>query len=95
VALKDHDKFDEGWAYFDFANGSKKTSTAFPKGSCFSCHKEHGADDNVFTQFYPVLREAKKISRLLNEPDPLTFFYWNRLGLCGSATPFEDDSKHS
>ncbi len=60
VALKDHDKFEEGWAYFDFANGSKKTSTAFPKTACWSCHNQHGEDDNVFTQFYPVLRDLKQ-----------------------------------
>jgi hypothetical protein len=95
VALKDHEKFDEGWAYFDFANGKKKTSSAFPKASCFSCHKEHGADDNVFTQFYPVLREARKISQLLDEPDPLTRFYWDRLGLFATRTPPECVSKRS
>jgi cytochrome P460 len=60
VALKDHDKFEEGWAYFDFANGRKKEASAFPKNACWSCHNQHGADDNVFTQFYPVLRELKK-----------------------------------
>jgi len=59
VALKDHDKFEEGWAYFDFGNGRKRSSSAFPKNSCWSCHNQHGADDNVFTQFYPVLRELK------------------------------------
>jgi len=60
VALKDHEKFEDGWAYFDFANGAKKQSKAFPKTACFSCHQQHGADDNVFTQFYPVLRAVKK-----------------------------------
>jgi hypothetical protein len=95
VALKDHEKFDEGWAYFDFGNGKKKTSSAFPKASCFSCHKEHGADDNVFTQFYPVLREAKKISQMLDESDPLTRFYWDRLGLFAARTPPECISKRS
>jgi len=25
---------------------------------CFDCHAEHAADDNVFVQFYPILREA-------------------------------------
>jgi len=95
VALKDHEKFEEGWAYFDFANGKKKTSSAFPKASCFSCHKEHGADDNVFTQFYPVLRDAKKISRMLDQPDPMTRFYWDRLGLFATRTDFEGVSKRS
>ena len=60
VALKDRSKFEEGWAYFDFANGRKKSATAFPKASCFNCHQQHAAIDNVFTQFYPVLRDLKK-----------------------------------
>jgi len=60
VAIKDHNQFEEGWAYFDFANGAKKQSRAFPKTACFGCHQQHGADDNVFTQFYPTLRAVKK-----------------------------------
>ncbi len=34
-------------------------SEPFEKHLCYSCHVEHGADDNVFTQFYPVLRRLK------------------------------------
>ena len=60
VAVKDRSAFEEGWAYFDFANGTRKSSKPFPRESCFNCHREHGADDNVFTQFYPVLRKLKK-----------------------------------
>ncbi|PYV19173.1 MAG: hypothetical protein DMG07_02415 [Acidobacteria bacterium] len=60
VAVKDGETFEEGWAYFDFANGAKKSARAFAKEMCFSCHRQHGADDNVFTQFYPVLRDLKK-----------------------------------
>jgi len=85
VALKDHEKFEEGWAYFDFANGRKPAASAFPKGSCWSCHNQHGADDNVFTQFYPVLREAKKARQAINEPEPGSprrgVAGWDRLGL--------------
>jgi cytochrome P460 len=85
VALKDHEKFEEGWAYFDFANGRKQAASAFPKASCWSCHNQHGADDNVFTQFYPVLREAKKARQALNEPDPVSprpgILGWDRQGL--------------
>ncbi len=58
VALKDSSRFEEGWAYFDFSNG-KKTSEPFARHQCYSCHVEHAADDNVFTQFYPVLRRLK------------------------------------
>lgn len=62
VALKDHEHFKEGWAYFDFSGmkGLQESARAFPKEMCYSCHVEHGADDNVFTQFYPVLRGVKQ-----------------------------------
>jgi len=60
VSVKDHEHFPEGWAYFNFAYDNGKfadKAKPFPKDSCFSCHAEHGASDNVFTQFYPVLRK--------------------------------------
>lgn len=58
VAVKDHDHFAEGWAYFNFGHvpALKKTATANPKENCYSCHNQHAADDNVFVQFYPILR---------------------------------------
>ena len=59
VALKDTSRFKESWAYFNFIreDGSAAESVkAFPKERCWSCHNEHAATDNVFTQFYPVLR---------------------------------------
>ena len=62
LALKDHEHFKEGWAYFDFSGmiGLHESARAFPKEMCYSCHVEHGADDNVFTQFYPILRGVKQ-----------------------------------
>ncbi len=59
MALKDSSRFEEGWAYFDFSNG-KAESEPFAPHQCFSCHLDHAADDNVFTQFYPVLRRLKE-----------------------------------
>ena len=59
VAVKDTSRFEESWAYFNFIadDGSAKAkATAYPKERCWSCHKEHAATDNVFTQFYPGLR---------------------------------------
>ena len=59
VALKDSSQFEESWAYFDFIrpDGSAASSAkAFAKESCWACHNEHAATDNVFTQFYPMLR---------------------------------------
>ena len=61
VALKDESRFPEKWAYFNFigSDGSAlPKAKAFPKEACWKCHNEHGAADNVFVQFYPVLREA-------------------------------------
>lgn len=65
AAVKDSSRFPEGWAYFDFYQGGKKpfpgeaTAKAFAKEQCWSCHREHGQADNVFTQFYPVLRTGQ------------------------------------
>jgi hypothetical protein len=63
VALKDEKRFPDKWAYFNFiaADGSSlPEAKAFRKDACWSCHNEHAAVDNVFVQFYPVLREARK-----------------------------------
>jgi hypothetical protein len=58
VAVKDHEHFSEGWAYFSFEGGAelKERARPFSKSDCFSCHVQHAVDDNVFTQFYPILR---------------------------------------
>ncbi len=63
IALKDHERFEEGWAYFSFSGREDllDKAKAFPKSACYSCHVKHGADDNVFVQFYPVLRRLKEV----------------------------------
>lgn len=60
VALKDSRRFESGWAYFNFSDG-RQTSSPFPAERCASCHREHAATDNVFTQFYPVLRRLQTL----------------------------------
>jgi Cytochrome P460 len=63
ASVKDSARFPEGWGYVSFMrDGSKmvETATPFPRESCYDCHHEHGATDNVFTQFYPILRAAQK-----------------------------------
>jgi hypothetical protein len=60
VAVKDSRRFDGGWAYFDFTGGGGRLRPAarpFPPAACAACHAAHAAKDNVFVQFYPVLRE--------------------------------------
>jgi hypothetical protein len=62
VALKDEERFTGKWAYFNFIGSSGAPlaeAKPFPKEACWNCHNQHAAVDNVFVQFYPVLREAK------------------------------------
>jgi hypothetical protein len=65
VAVKDTTRFDAGWAYYNFSAGRgssayKDKAEPFPASAgCVSCHKEKAETDNVFTQFYPVLRAAR------------------------------------
>jgi tetratricopeptide (TPR) repeat protein len=62
AAVKDRDRFPDGWAYFSFSDGPGKTKDkAQPakKAACYDCHREKAAEDNVFTQFYPVLKAAR------------------------------------
>jgi Cytochrome P460 len=59
AAIKDKERFPEGWGYVSFMrDGSNLLAKAEPfrKSQCFDCHATHAATDNVFTQFYPLLR---------------------------------------
>lgn len=63
AAVKDEKRFPEKWAYFDFIGKGTSPLTqakAFPRDACWKCHNEHAASDNVFVQFYPVLRQARE-----------------------------------
>ena len=49
------------WAYYIFTDFSDPTQVraqaqAFADSECFACHLEHASKDNVWVQFYPVLR---------------------------------------
>src|SRR5262245_13282838 len=62
MAVKDTGRVPEGWAYYPFggpmAGGYRPTAAPQPKANCYSCHAEHAARDNVFTQFYGLLKDA-------------------------------------
>jgi len=64
VHLKKEGLDKSGWAFFGFA-GDAATGTKLPGvASCYSCHATEAAHDNVFTQFYPPLRERlAKVTR--------------------------------
>jgi hypothetical protein len=63
ASVKDSKRFPEKWAYFNFMGNKGEAleqAKPFPKDACWSCHHAHGEVDNVFVQFHPVLREARK-----------------------------------
>ena len=62
AAVKDVERFEGGWGYFDLNidDENPQAAEAFPRARCASCHSEHAAVDNVFVQFYPVLRHARE-----------------------------------
>lgn len=54
--VKDTGRFETGWGFFGFDTGVEKAEVVPAGASCYGCHAEHAAQDDVFTQFYPVLR---------------------------------------
>ncbi len=64
ATIKDSERFPNEpgyWAYFSFGHSYPlaDSAAAFPAAACNGCHEVSAADDFVFTQYYPVLREAK------------------------------------
>ena len=54
VHVKDQGRFANGWAFFGFSGGG--TAKMVPTTeNCYSCHRDHGAVDTTFVQFYPTL----------------------------------------
>ncbi|MDY8137067.1 cytochrome P460 family protein [Aquimarina sp. 2201CG5-10] len=53
------------WAYFSFTNPNggnvADKAKAFETNQCNGCHDASAADDFVFTQYYPILRDAKGV----------------------------------
>ncbi|HZH80718.1 MAG TPA: cytochrome P460 family protein, partial [Gemmatimonadales bacterium] len=57
VHLKKEGIDPTGWAFFGFAGGTAVGQKLPGTAPCYSCHATEAAHDNVFTQFYPPLRE--------------------------------------
>ena len=65
LAVKDSERVEAGWAYYDFGGGSGARTIARPQppgNRCYACHVEHAARDNVFLQFYPLLADAAGVT---------------------------------
>jgi hypothetical protein len=52
--VKDSRRFSGGWAFFDF-QGNEPAARIPEAADCYSCHRQHGAVDSTFVQFYPTL----------------------------------------
>ena len=65
ISYKNTKRYDDqpgGWVYFTFGHQPEPyedTAAPQPFASCAACHSAAAADDTVFTQYYPILQEAK------------------------------------
>jgi quercetin dioxygenase-like cupin family protein/ketosteroid isomerase-like protein len=64
VAVKNSNRPDgmkTDWAYYDFSGPAMPaTAKAFKDPDCYQCHRDNAADDKVWVQFYPILRDQRK-----------------------------------
>ncbi|MGE5205145.1 MAG: cytochrome P460 family protein [Chlamydiota bacterium] len=60
VHVKDDARFAGKWAFFGFHEGTSPAQQVPVEAACYSCHREHGAVDTTFVQFYPTLLEIAK-----------------------------------
>jgi hypothetical protein len=60
VAVKDPSRSGASWAYYDFgaAGALYDSAEPLPQDRCYACHSKHAQQDNVFVQFYPILRDG-------------------------------------
>jgi hypothetical protein len=63
VSMKDSKRFKDepgNWAYFSFGHKYplKESAPKAATASCNECHQQNAKKDYVFTQYYPVLRDA-------------------------------------
>jgi len=66
VAVKNSKRPDGSktdWAYYAFDKPTKITATAFRDAACYDCHLKHADVDNVWVQFYPILRSRENAPR--------------------------------
>ena len=60
VHVKDEKRFAGGWAFYGFGEGKPSGKLIPTSASCYSCHRDHGAVDTTFVQFYPTLIDVAK-----------------------------------
>lgn len=56
VHIKDSKRFADGWGFFFFDSVRSAPTQMIPASApCYSCHRQNGAVDSTFVQFYPTL----------------------------------------
>jgi cytochrome P460 len=74
AAVKDTQRFPDGWGYFAFDGPQGLLDRAAPlpqTAPCYACHKNNTAVENTFVQFYPTLFEvAKRMGTVKPTYDP-------------------------
>ncbi|MBS0394124.1 MAG: cytochrome P460 family protein [Proteobacteria bacterium] len=53
--VRDSRRFPGGWAFFILGADGRAAHVA-ETADCYTCHREHGALDTTFVQFYPTAR---------------------------------------
>ena len=52
--VKDSKRFAAGWGFFEF-QGEEPAVRIPETADCYVCHRQHGAVDSTFVQFYPTI----------------------------------------
>jgi hypothetical protein len=59
-----------GWGFFSLDSKSATAKGIPATASCYTCHRENGAVDRTFVQFYPELLEVAKAKGTLKSSTP-------------------------
>jgi len=65
VHVKDQARFQGNWAFFQFPVGGATAKMTPTTEDCYSCHRDHGAVDTTFVQFYPTALPIAKDKKTL------------------------------
>ena len=59
VNLKDA-RLPGGWGFYDFGRAAGPTAPLPQTANCYACHRDNGAVEHTFVQFYPTLMEVAR-----------------------------------
>ena len=58
--VKDEARFPDKWGFFATGEAGKPMERIPSSAECYSCHRDHGAVDTTFVQFYPTMLPLAK-----------------------------------